>query len=147
MSTRNNNQVLIAGLMAAASASLLLWYISTQNQPTKSVASGKGRSIDTTPTTKITATTAEDAPKAETKTEEKTIAQPTDDKSLHSQIEELDKKGKVLFKNKQVRDVVAAVDVGLLRRSNGFGSQRSPMLNGLIHPKYASLSLETHHSL
>jgi hypothetical protein len=47
-----------------------------------------------------------DAPEANDKTPKvKNTISKSDEKNLHSQIEELDKKGKVLFKNKQVRTV------------------------------------------
>ena len=101
MSSKNKNtQLLVVGLVAAVSVSLILYYSSksssTAKEPTKKkkldddAAASKGsgsRSIDLTP-------------KKSNRTD------TTDEKEMHAKIEELDKKGKALFKNKQVRSLL-----------------------------------------
>lgn len=102
-----NTQLIVAGLAAAATISLVVYYASlkpatssskkekkldyngdgstTKNE--KSVlASTKSRNVKNT-------TCPDDTPKK---------SNVTDEKELHSKIEELDKKGKALFKNKKV---------------------------------------------
>ena len=109
MSSRSKNtQLLTAGLVAIATIGLLI-YFSNQNDTAKAKTTKKKDEEDvaapapTSPTTtakkeekKATAATAIDDAKTPKK------SNVTDQKELHSKIEELDKKGKALFKNKKV---------------------------------------------
>jgi cytoskeletal protein RodZ len=130
----SNNQMVIVGLAAAASVSMLFYFYSQQQKQsekslektvgsekhTTSTEIPKSRSVQapaatsssTTDNTTASGTSTPprskmDAPEinANDKTPKvKNTISKSDEKNLHSQIEELDKKGKVLFKNKQVRD-------------------------------------------
>jgi len=105
------NQLIVIGLAAAASMSLLLWYL-TKGSPEKSVdskQSKKAPASESSNSRSIPETPPKKDRSVKTAAEEKTplvkntnLAEKEDDKDLHARIEELDKKGKVLFKNKQV---------------------------------------------
>ena len=84
-SKSKNTQLLVAGLVAAATVSLVLYYASTSKPKSKDVDSKKSssRSIDTTP-------------------KKSNRSDVVEEKEMHAKIEELDKKGKALFKAKQV---------------------------------------------
>lgn len=108
MSYRNkNSQLLTAGIIAIATAGLLI-YFSSMNDTAKAKTTKKDDAEDTkalAPEPKKTAATT--SKKEEKKAATTSDATPkksnvTDQKELHSKIEELDKKGKALFKSKKV---------------------------------------------
>lgn len=106
-----NTQLIVAGLAAAATISLVVVYYASLKPATSSSKKenkldedGDGDRSTTTNekstlvstkdrNVKTTATGPDDTPKK---------SNVTDEKELHSKIEELDKKGKALFKNKKV---------------------------------------------
>lgn len=108
MSYRNkNSQLLTAGIIAIATVGLLI-YFSSVNDTAKAKTTKKDDAEDTkalAPEPKKTAATT--SKKEEKKAATTSDATPkksnvTDQKELHSKIEELDKKGKALFKSKKV---------------------------------------------
>ena len=122
MSKARDNQVIMIGLAAAAAASLLYYFAFAQTSAKEEVqkktkrldddddrdmiqpSSSKDRSISSVNslgTEKASNISAATAARAEEKNRE---LEKLDDKTLHAKIEEMDKKGKALFKNKQVRD-------------------------------------------
>jgi hypothetical protein len=107
-----NTQLIVLGLAAAAAASLLfLWLQQQKDNEKAAVPSSKkvfddddemtGRSMasDTSTTKASNATTSTSTKPA------KKLDDEWDEKTLHAKIEELDKKGKAYFKNKQVRSI------------------------------------------
>jgi hypothetical protein len=124
--SKSNNNMVIVGLAAAASVSLIFYLVTQQNAKAEAekktvgsekrtatassekTSSQKSRGLDL-PSASAGAvdtprTPAPEAVSVEDKTPKvKNIKKSEENKSLHNQIEELDKKGKVLFKNKQVR--------------------------------------------
>ena len=104
------------GLAAAAAASIVL-YIAYQQQPSAKdgQSSSPKKSLDRGAPSTGTSTTKSSGEsvstdKASNTAAAKRVAQKNaevdgkmDDKTLHANIEEMDKKGKALFKNKQVR--------------------------------------------
>lgn len=108
MSSRSKNtQLLTAGLIAIATIGLLV-YFSNQNETAKAKTTKKKDEEDVTPAPKSSTTAKKEEKKAaapidDSKTPKKSNV--TDQKELHSKIEELDKKGKALFKSKKVRGV------------------------------------------
>jgi SLT domain-containing protein len=118
MSRKDHTPVIMMGLAAAAAASILL-YMAYQ-QPNAKDSSSSHKSLDRggAPSTTGTSTTATSSSSSESVNTDKAsntaaakrVAQKNaqvdgkmDDKTLHAKIEEMDKKGKALFKNKQVR--------------------------------------------
>ena len=89
-SKSKNTQLLVAGLVAAATVSLVLYYTST----TKATAPSKKKDVDDA-TTKSSNRSIDVTPKKSNRSD-------VEEKEMHAKIEELDKKGKALFKNKQV---------------------------------------------
>lgn len=104
------------GLAAAAAASILL-YMAYQQQPSAKdgPSSTPQKSLDRGASSTGTSTTKSSGESVSTDLASNTaaakrVAQKNaevdgkmDDKALHAKIEEMDKKGKALFKNKQVR--------------------------------------------
>lgn len=103
-----NTQLLLAGIVAAAAVGAVLYYASVTSSsttakeskkkskklldddndnggPQKASSSSANRSVDVTP--------------------KKSNLSDSEEKQMHAKIEELDKKGKALFKNKQVGTV------------------------------------------
>jgi hypothetical protein len=131
--SRSNNNMVIAGLAAAASVSLIFYLVSQQQEQKgasgKTVASEKrspeaktvdsqetkSRGVDASAADSSSSTGASESasgtttppPRSEPDTDKtpkvKNTMSKSDEKDLHAQIEALDKKGKVLFKAKQVR--------------------------------------------
>jgi hypothetical protein len=120
MSSRpSQNQLLVAGALAAATAvSMICWYIASSSS-TKTIKSLddddrvdesrelEGKSVDDTATSNIQTAAKKKKKKSKSKgssansTEGDAAAVP-DEKLIHSQIEALDKKGKDFFKDKKV---------------------------------------------
>ena len=112
MAPKNQNQQFIfIGLAAIAAAGVL--FLLSQQATAKSVSKdddeksgskdtsgskGQDRSLDTSTV------------KTSNKSSTKTASGKMEEKELHAQIEELDKKGKAYFKNKQVRDLSGSLD-------------------------------------
>lgn len=98
-----NTQLIVAGLVAATTISLVVYFVSS-----KPVSAAK---LDDNNGDENTDENVKNEKSTLTSTNQKKIISPddtpkksnvTDEKELHSKIEELDKKGKALFKNKQV---------------------------------------------
>lgn len=124
MSARSNKQttqLLLMGLAAVAAVGIMIYLsqnLSTpaSNKKAKTLDDGddddmaddatvkaKGRSVGggSSPVKATTTTTAAKSPE-----KSPTSSGPMDEKELHAKIEELDKKGKAFFKNKQVGIIV-----------------------------------------
>ena len=110
-SRSNQTQLLIAGLSAAAAVSLFLWII-TRDTARETNSDSKGESSPKPPKTSSVGTSyssekkpevpvAPDVANAEAETP---VVKNTksDEKAFNNKIEELDRKGKALFKDKQV---------------------------------------------
>jgi uncharacterized protein HemX len=96
-SNSKNTQLLLAGLVAAAALGLVLYYASASSTAKESTATKptKKLDVDDNPKKPSSSRSVDVTPK-------KSNLSDTDEKKMHSKIEELDKKGKALFKNKQV---------------------------------------------
>ena len=101
--------MLTAGLIAIATVGLLV-YFSSVNETAKAKTTKKDEDETTAapvpaPKKADTSTTTKKEEKKAAPTSDATPKKSnvTDQKELHSKIEELDKKGKALFKNKKVR--------------------------------------------
>lgn len=108
MSSRNS-QILVAGIAVTAAVILGLWFLSKTEKDSGS--GGKGSAGKDTkfahesPDKPKKSSDAKEllTPLVSNKTREQAKDEKSDSKALHAKIEELDKKGKVLFKQKQVR--------------------------------------------
>ena len=104
MSSRKNTQLVLAGLVAAATIGFVLYYSSAPSTGKAKEDVGTSDEKETNdvekevPSSKAPSTSAEKSDRAETPKR----SNVTDQKELHSKIEELDKKGKALFKAKKV---------------------------------------------
>jgi hypothetical protein len=117
MPKSNSSQMIMVGLAAAASLSLVYFLLTrdqdekakaeTKQKPTKALDNEGKKSKSISPgSTPPISNTSDDAARAEEKNKE--ISQPgnnMEEKALHAKIEEMDKKGKALFKDKQVRSL------------------------------------------
>lgn len=104
-SKNKNTELLIAGLVAAATIGLAVYFASKP-----ATAKGKNASDDKGETKKESSKPSTPANKSSSGWKKAPIlddtpkrSNVTDEKELHSKIEELDKKGKALFKNRMVR--------------------------------------------
>ena len=106
--TSKNTQLLAAGIVAAATIGFMLYFSSSpKTAPAKSkpdADSGKEKeekdAKQLTPSSSATSTSEKKrAPTADATPKRSNVS---DQKELHSKIEELDKKGKAQFKNKKV---------------------------------------------
>ena len=116
MAKNNNSQLLIAGLAAAATASLLYYLIFANasektDADAEAKAKAKAKALAMDAPGKATSPSAKSAAKkSEMAASPSSSGGKLDDKALHAKIEELDKKGKALFKNKQVRSMSYGLD-------------------------------------
>ena len=99
-----NTQLLTAGLLAAATVCLLV-YVSNQSKGATAKSSKKDDTEEEVQkpapsTAKASKTVEAKKPSLDATPKRSNVS---DQKELHSKIEELDKKGKALFKNKKVR--------------------------------------------
>jgi hypothetical protein len=92
-SKSKNTQLLVAGLVAAATVSLVLYFATSSS---KATVPSKKKKLDDDNSTKKSSNRSIDV------TPKKSNRSDVDEKEMHAKIEELDKKGKALFKNKQV---------------------------------------------
>lgn len=102
-SKSKNTQLLVAGLVAAAAIGAVLYYskvTSTAKEPTKK----KSKKLDDD-NDNVRQKSSDSAARSVDVTPKKSNLSDTDEKQMHSKIEELDKKGKALFKNKQASPI------------------------------------------
>ena len=110
-----HTQLLVVGLVAAATISLAIYFASTPaNAKSKKEVVDKGKNKKSTkPATPASKSSSSSSCSSTDSTHEfvggivhlddtPKRSNVTDEKDLHSKIEELDKKGKALFKNKKV---------------------------------------------
>ena len=119
----NRSQTIALGVAAASLAALLLWQVLGSKSSTKSLAAasdddgddlkkakkkankgGKSAAGDSTPSKNISTPSGKkgsDANAADEKTPLTSNARSAETKSLHSKIEEIDRRGKALFKGKK----------------------------------------------
>jgi uncharacterized protein HemX len=97
-----NTQLLVAGLVAAAAIGAVLYYskVATAKEPTKK----KSKKLDDD-NDNVKQKSSDSAARSVDVTPKKSNLSDTDEKQMHSKIEELDKKGKALFKNKQASPI------------------------------------------
>jgi uncharacterized protein HemX len=108
--SNKNTQLVVAGLAAAAAAGIIYYWLQQQQQNPATAKSKKlddnndrsidVRSDDTVQTSNASGTATNTTTGSPTK---KLDDDRLDEKALHAKIEELDKKGKTYFKDKQVR--------------------------------------------
>lgn len=109
MSSRKNTQLLVAGLVAAATIGVVLYFSSAPAtaKAKKDVDTGDENDAEDVekeaPPSKPSSKNTEKSARAETPKR----SNVTDQKELHSKIEELDKKGKALFKAKKYLEAAA----------------------------------------
>jgi cell division protein FtsN len=110
--SNNNNQTVAIALAMAAAASLALYFYMHQEDEETVKASSKSKKLDDVPSSPADRSLDVDSnltPKTSNATPEKNPPKKLDEdarleeKRLHARIEELDKKGKALFRNRQVR--------------------------------------------
>lgn len=107
-----NTQLIVAGLVAATTISLVVYFVSSKpvsaaklddnNGDENTDENVKNEKSTLTSTNQKKSISPDDTPKK---------SNVTDEKELHSKIEELDKKGKALFKNKQVSFAIFFLNV------------------------------------
>jgi hypothetical protein len=112
----NSQQLIMIGLAAATAVASMVIYYYTYNKQYATNHSMEEEEYDelgkpivkktnrSTPTVTTNKSTSDDS-----KNKEEVNKAKTDEKALHAMIEELDKKGKLLFKNSKVRKEVAVV--------------------------------------
>jgi hypothetical protein len=102
-----NTQLLLAGLVAAAAVGLVLYYATSASSTAKESTKKKTKKLldDDDPKTSDTTSTKSSSRSVDL-TPRKSNLSHADEKKMHLKIEELDKKGKALFKNKQVSHVL-----------------------------------------
>lgn len=104
-SKSKNTQILVASLVAAAAIGLVLFYATSRKSAAKATPKTKkwdDNDDDGTNKNKAKSSSASSSRSVDV-TPKKSNLTDCDEKQMHSKIEELDKKGKALFKNKQVR--------------------------------------------
>jgi len=114
MSQNKNTQYVVMGMLAVAAAGVVYYVSKQQQSTTKSkkldddndlsddvTVKAKGRSFDFSGVKSTTVDSTEDD---DMNNKEKSVEPigEMDEKTLHARIEDLDKKGKAFFKNKQV---------------------------------------------
>ena len=136
--TSMNTQLLVAGLVAAATISLVVYYASLTPATASSKkkekkfdddnkgdgnASEKGSATNNKKSTTSSSSTKDKSVKPTTESSRDATPKKsnvTDEKELHSKIEELDKKGKALFKNKKVRNIRSDFEQDIYSRGLAF---------------------------
>jgi len=131
--SNQNTQILLMGLAAVAAAGVLLYFVRQEPSPAKAktlddddmaddaTVKAKGRSLSSH---------QKDSPFKASAANKKTSnisGRPWDEKALHSKIEELDKKGKAFFKNKQV-GVVAVLNPFHLSSERRLSADHTPCM-------------------
>jgi len=138
-----NTQLLVAGLVAAATVSLLVYYSSApatakskkDMDPSDDAKRGdsKNTKTKTTPMPSSTSTSTSDEKGAASQNDTPKKSNVTDEKELHSKIEELDKKGKALFKNKKYLEAASTFTEALdyIETHTDHDSSTKPELSSL----------------
>jgi len=129
--TKVNRQV-VTGLTAAAIASVVLWYAYKQRSATGTISRGsKGDAKDTKARDKSRDLSSSSVTQSNSSsdTSTPTTSNITDEKSINLKIEELDKKGKVLFKNKQYLEAARTFTEALEVIDKQGGSRASTALS------------------
>ena len=120
MSRLSQTQIVLIGSLAAATTLSLLYYFVFRKREWATADSNKSELEDIGGTkNRDSKTPSSPEPTARSAADDKThLVKNTkkDDKEIHARIEELDKRGKVLFKDKQVRS--------FLTQSNPFPSEK-----------------------
>jgi hypothetical protein len=113
-SSRKNTQLLVSGLVAAATLGLIVYFATrpaaaTTTRKKKLDDDGGGRP-STGRSVNFAETGSDATPRKSNESSSRSgggsgsvNSSPSEEKELHTKIEELDKKGKAFFKNKQVR--------------------------------------------
>jgi uncharacterized protein HemX len=98
-----NTQLLLAGLVAAAALGLVLYYANAKSTSKESTKPSQKKLEDDDDSKPSTTTSTNSGSRSVDVTPRKSNLSVTDEKIMHTTIEQLDKKGKELFKKKQVQ--------------------------------------------
>lgn len=108
-----NTQLIVAGLVAATTISLVVvYFVSSKPVSTAKLDDNNGdENTDENVKNEKSTLTSTNQKKSISPDDTPKKSNVTDEKELHSKIEELDKKGKALFKNKQVSFAIFFLNV------------------------------------
>ena len=107
-----NTQLIVAGLVAATTISLVVYFVSSKPVSTAKLDDNNGdENTDENVKNEKSTLTSTNQKKGISPDDTPKKSNVTDEKELHSKIEELDKKGKALFKNKQVSFAIFFLNV------------------------------------